>query len=235
MSTKLSGDEKDLELLKSLREGLASEAFLRDGRLIGERDLASKMDVSRARLRRALDQMEKDGDIFRRQGQGTFVLPPPLTHAPRVRSLAAAVTPHDVMEVRLEIEPALAALAAERATTKDLHQLESFCAATKSRPSAEAYERADDIFHYKIAKMAANPLFLSIFEEIRAVRREAVWTNVRAESYSPMVLAETSAQHDEICIAIASQNPHSAASAMQRHLVHVSNARLRPRWYDADQ
>lgn len=235
MTTKLSGDDKDLNLLKSLREGLASKVFLRDGRLIAERDLASKMDVSRARLRRALDQLEQDGDIFRRQGQGTFVLPPPLTHAPRVRSLAAAVTPHDVMEVRLEIEPALAALAAERATPKDLVQLERFCAATKTRTTAESYERADDIFHYKIAQMAANQLFLSVFEEIRAVRREAAWTKTRTESHSPKVLAVTSLQHDEICTAISSRDAHAAASAMHRHLIHVSNARLRPRWYDSER
>lgn len=235
MSTKLSTADKDKELLESLRAGLSSGEFLHEGRLIAERDLAERMAVSRARLRRAMDRMEQDGAIFRRQGQGTFVLPPPLTHAPRVRSLAATVSPHDVMEVRLEIEPALAAFAAKRATPEASRQLESFCAATKTPVSPEADERADDIFHYKIAQMASNPLFLSIFEEIRAVRREAIWTESSTKSHTAKVLAETSQQHDDICTAIINQDPHNAASAMHRHLVYVSNARLRQRWYDTDQ
>ncbi|MBQ1202520.1 MAG: FadR family transcriptional regulator [Loktanella sp.] len=230
METKPDIADEDDELVAALRAGLVSNALTRNGRMISERALAIKMDVSRARLRRALSQLEQDGDIFRRQGQGTFVLPPPLTHAPRVRSLAAAVTPRDVMEVRLEIEPALAAFAAERAPAESLRQLEGLCAATKKQPSADAFEIADDIFHYKIAQMAENPLFLSIYEEIRAVRRQAAWTKSGAHRKSVDLLDEAHDQHNDICTAIVRRDAQGAASAMHRHLLFVLNSRLRSKW-----
>jgi DNA-binding FadR family transcriptional regulator len=169
--------------------------------------------------------MERDGIIFRRQGQGTFVLPPPLPHAPRVRSLAASVSPSHVMEVRLQIEPALAALAAERATPEAIRQLQALCATTATFHSLDSFDRADDIFHYKIAQMADNPLFMSIFEEIRAVRRDAAWIARVQDSYPAHKVAETAAQHVAICTAIAGQVPQEAADAMLRHLTQVSQSR----------
>lgn len=223
----------DSSILKKLREGLASGAFLRDGRrLLAERNLAESLGITRAVLRRALDQLERDGAIFRRQGQGNFVLPPPPPHAPRLRSLAATVSPQHLMEVRLEIEPTLAALAAERSTPNDLRQLESFCKATQEHSSPDLYESADEIFHYKIAQMSANPLFISIYEQIRNIRRTAAWTETREKSYSEVTVAETAEQHEKILCAITQKNSALAATLMQSHLLFVSNARLRPRWYD---
>lgn len=223
-------DNKDAELVASLRSGLQSGAIIRNGRMLSERELAQNMSVSRARLRRALSQLEQDGIIFRRQGQGTFVLPPPLIHAPRVRSLAASVTPRDVMEVRLEIEPALAAFAAERASSESLGQFESLCAATGSQPSADAFEVADDVFHYKIAQMAENPLFLSLYEEIRAVRKQAIWAQGGAYRQSTLLLAEAYQQHLAILDAIVNRDASRAASAMQSHLLYVLNSRIRSKW-----
>jgi DNA-binding FadR family transcriptional regulator len=223
-------DYTDLEL--SLRNGLSSGDFLNDGRLIAERDLAKRLEISRARLRRVLDNLEQDGVIFRRQGQGTFLSPPPLPNQPRVQQLASTVTPREVMEVRLEVEPALAALTAERATASELKQLQSFAEATVAAGTTEAYERADDIFHYKIAQMAKNPLFLSIYEEIRAVRNQAAWAAHRASTYSRETIAELGEDHRGILEAIGANDVRGAASAMRRHLVHVSNTMLRERWYD---
>ncbi|AVX04920.1 putative HTH-type transcriptional regulator [Maritalea myrionectae] len=227
-----STQENYADIEQSLREGLISGVFLKDGRLIAERELAKRLDVSRTKLRRVLDLLEQDGVIFRRQGQGTFLLPPPLPNQPRVQQLASTVTPREVMEVRLEVEPALAALTAERATGDDLRQLQGFAEATTNARSTDQYERADDIFHYKIAQMAKNPLFLAIYEEIRAVRQQAGWTERRASTYSEETIAELGVEHNDILNAISANDPRAAALSMRKHLVHVSNTMLRDRWYD---
>lgn len=51
-----------------------------------ERELCDQFNVARETLRRALDDLARDGYLIRRQGAGTFVARPKLTQQFRVRS-----------------------------------------------------------------------------------------------------------------------------------------------------
>lgn len=55
---------------------IAAERLARGGRLPTERQLAETLGVSRPTLRQALELLEKDGLIERRQGSGTYVAEP---------------------------------------------------------------------------------------------------------------------------------------------------------------
>jgi len=55
---------------------IAAERLSRGGRLPTERQLAETLGVSRPTLRQALELLEKDGLIERRQGSGTYVAEP---------------------------------------------------------------------------------------------------------------------------------------------------------------
>src|ERR671926_1168235 len=109
-------------------------ALIREGRwepgdqIPPERELAERFRVSRTSVREALRALEMQGIIESRQGGGTFVrsadteaLVPPLAAAilRGQRELA------EVLEVRELIEPAIAALAAARATPEHTAELES--------------------------------------------------------------------------------------------------------------
>lgn len=56
-----------------LREEIESGAFSPDERLPSENDICRRFDVSRVTVRRALQTLEADGLIYRRQGLGSFV------------------------------------------------------------------------------------------------------------------------------------------------------------------
>ncbi|MGJ8546199.1 MAG: FadR/GntR family transcriptional regulator [Sulfitobacter sp.] len=217
------------ELAETLRGAIAQGEMLDNGRLPSERAMAERFGVSRARLRRALDLLQQNGTVFRRHGQGTFAAPPPATNVDSLRNLARQVTPRDVMEVRLEVEPALAALAAERADAQDIKRLTQLVKATLNVEGMQDYEAADDLFHYKIAEAARNPLFLTVYESIRSLRKEASWTHQRRESYSVETLALLGQQHQTLADAIARKDSIAAAEAMELHLVTVSKALLRER------
>lgn len=213
----------DTEIAARLRRDIAEGAPLKDGRLPPERELAQRHGISRARLRRVLDLLAADGTIFRRRGQGTFVLPPPATDAARLKPLARRVTPAEVIEVRLSLEPRLAALAATRATPQERAQFAQIAAATQSAEDQRSYDAADDIFHYKIAEMAHNALFLTMYEAIRSVRQEASWIRPRAETYSGAVFEMLAQQHQALATAIIEGDAPRAAEAMQTHLQSVSD------------
>ena len=221
----------DTELTAALRAGIDTGEFLKNGKLLPERALAEALSVTRARMRRILDFLEEDGTVFRRHGQGTFVSPPPAVGASPFRAVAAKVMPRDVMEVRLEIEPALAALAAQRATLKELKTLEQLTQATLDAADTQAYGVADDVFHYKIAEMAHNPLFLTVYDSIRAVRRQTEWMRQRETHYSPSTLIRLGEQHQQLFRNISARNSRVAAETMETHLLSVSNAMLRDRSY----
>lgn len=227
--------EGDAALAGRLREAIASGEFMKNGRLLPERELAALLGVTRARLRRALDLMEREGRVFRRRGQGTFAAPPPAPDLGRLRHLASKVMPNDVMEVRLEIEPALAALAARRATGEEIRLLQQLMKSSLRVSDMAAYETADDIFHFKIAEMAHNPLFLTVYEAIRDVRKQAAWTRRRRRTYSDKTIARLGTQHEELFTCIADHDPQGAAEVMEAHLLTVSRAMLRERSYDGPQ
>jgi GntR family transcriptional repressor for pyruvate dehydrogenase complex len=76
------------------------------GRLPTERELCEKLDVGRRTVRSALDALEAEGLIWRRQGKGTFIGNPPDPTAAIAAEIAGETDLMSVMEARIAIEPA---------------------------------------------------------------------------------------------------------------------------------
>ncbi|MEP2715713.1 GntR family transcriptional regulator [Pseudophaeobacter sp.] len=214
------------EFTERLRQEILEGGLPRGDRLPPEREMAQRFGISRARLRQALDRLEAEGTVFRRRGQGTFVQPPPATDAARLKSLSARVSLQEVMEVRFEIEPALAGLAAQRADTRAGEVLAQAAQATLEAADQQSYDLADDIFHYKIAEMAQNPLFLTVYEAIRTVRAQANWAEKRAQTYAPETTRLLAQQHQVLLAAILKGEAVAAKAAMKAHLTFVADALL---------
>jgi DNA-binding FadR family transcriptional regulator len=212
------------ELIETLRPLLQQAAEKDGGRLPPERSLAELLDVPRRRLRLALDELQHQGAVFRRHGQGTFVTPAPHPDKDRHRLLAGRVTLDQLMDVRLQLEPRLAQLAAIHADRDDLVQLEALMRRTRELRDPAEYDRADEVFHYRIAQLSRNPLFLEIYDLVRGMRREAGWRDRRAKTNVPKMIDELGAQHQTIFEAIASKDAEAAAHAVRRHMIFVASA-----------
>src|SRR5438132_10883587 len=115
------------EIVRQIK-GLISEGRLKSGdQLPAERDLAEKFLVRRTSVREALRALESVGLIEIRPGEGTFV---------REISVDALVEPlalvmlsqrealGELFEARRLIEPAIAELAATRATPEEIQEME---------------------------------------------------------------------------------------------------------------
>lgn len=201
-----------------------SEAARTGGRLPPERKLAEILAVPRRRLRLALDELQWNGAVFRRHGQGTFVTPPPHPEAGRHRLLAGRLTLDQLMDVRRQIEPRLAELAASRLTPEESAQLDHLLQKTRSSATAGEYDLADEVFHYRIAELAGNALFLEIYDLIRQLRRETGWRERRAETNVPDTIQMLGEQHQRIFDAIATSDPAAAGNAVREHLAFVASA-----------
>ncbi len=211
-------------LADKLKAGFAEGEFVKDGRVIAERALAEQLDVGRRALRKALDQLESEGLIWRRQGQGTFVGTPPTPRLRKLEGLATKTSPFEIMEVRQEIEPSMARFAALRASQGDIDAMRSMVEKAASATTQAEYEKWDAAFHQRLAESVKNTLFLAVFEAVNAVRREAAWARLRESSHSDTLIEELSAQHRDISNAIEQRDPKRAEDAMRRHLSEVEHA-----------
>lgn len=235
------------QTLSKLRQLIANGGIGADGRMPPERTLASEMGVGRRSLRRALDILEREGEITRHQGRGTFVqgkgsnghaangaarngngeahranahLNGALAAIPFDRILEFT-NPLEVIEVRLAIEPVVARLAALRASQADIRRLEGLVGATKDASDPLIYEKADEAFHRAVAEAARNALFLALFDVLSASRRDAAWRRLGENAHCFKRQSVHSASHQEIYEAIAARNSERAFECMQRHLSDV--------------
>lgn len=216
------GAPDDIVEVVAALDPILSGAHARGGRLPPERRMAEMLGVSRRRLRAALDFLQYRGRIFRRHGQGTFVAPPPRPGKDRSRLLAGRISFSELMDVRLQIEPRMAELAATRRTAEDLPLLATLTRRTRQTQSPREYDLADDVFHYRIAELAGNALLLDIHDLIRQLRGEVNWRARRAETHVPQVLRQLGEQHQRIYDAIAAGDGDGAGQAVRLHLRHVA-------------
>jgi DNA-binding FadR family transcriptional regulator len=231
--------DQNEQALTKVREFIERQNVALDGRIPPERTLASELGVGRRSVRRALDVLEQEGRIHRHQGRGTFVdirtgvagnLVAPSTVAaggprPALSAALEAVldytNPLEVIEVRLATEPVMARLAALRASQTEIKRLTTLAAKTRSASDAEAYERADSLFHRTIAEAARNTLFLAFFDTMRIAQRDASWRRLGENSHCYKRQSVYANFHESIAAAIAARNGQEAYLQMQRHLGDV--------------
>lgn len=206
--------------LVRLREMISSGEFGSEGRLPTERALTDSLGVSRRAVRRALEVLESEGLIWRRQGAGTFVGERPDDWSGHVEALVAGTDLMEIMEVRLRIEPQLAQLAAMRAKPSEVERMRSLAEKTGQSTDADSKELWDGSLHRQIAQSAGNKLFLSIFDVINRIRQDDAWQSIRERARRTGTNGRTSyEQHMAIVDAIAARDPGRAGEAMRTHLL----------------
>jgi DNA-binding FadR family transcriptional regulator len=184
-----------------------------------EAELGRELGASRSVVREAVKSLAGKGLLEPRARTGTRVLAPihwnlldldvlewRYAAMPRSRFL------RELFEIRHLIEPAGAALAAERATAAEVDALAQACAAMETRGGApEAAIDADLRFHRAILAASHNDLLL----QMGAVIGAGLATSFRISSRSYDVFVPL---HRETFEAIRDRRPADARSAMERLL-----------------
>ena len=189
-----------------------------DGRLPTERELADQFGCGRRTIRRALEVLEAEGLLWRRQGKGTFVGQPPRASKGLADDIVDEVDALAVMEARLGIEPQLAALCARRATADDVERLRLLAGRTYSAADSDSSELWDGAMHRLIARIADNPLLLAAFDLVDAVRSAEDWQHKRHMARTAETKALYHGHHQQIIDAINARDAEAARGAMTEHL-----------------
>ena len=213
-----------VDTVTGLRDFIKAGEYRPGDRLPSERDLIGRLAISRSALRKAFDVLEREGCIWRHVGKGTFIASTePQNGSGSLAELILQVTPITLMRARLSVEPAIAREAALNASESAVSHLSMIGQSTQDADNWDDYELFDDQFHRAIGLAADNPLLLSLFDHLNAVRRGVAWKTVVRSSARPASDHTSFAEHDKILSAIEARDPTAAHAAMRTHLVSVSN------------
>ena len=214
--------------LEKLRDVLHQGEFGNDGKLPTERTLSDKLGISRRAVRRALEVLEAEGLIWRKQGSGTYLGQKPSDWGNHVDNIVAGTDFMEIMEVRLRIEPQIAQLAAMRAKASDIERMRELARKITESDDADAKELWDGALHRQIALAAGNQLFLSIFDVVNRVRQDDAWQTIRERARSiGGTMAHSNAQHAALIEAIAARDPARAGECMRMHLLMLQERLIR--------
>jgi len=213
--------------LERLRAIVVSPGATPGQKLPTERDLAAQLGLGRREIRRALEVLEAEGLIWRRQGAGTFTGPP--QDVPPVQSDTISPSPAgllNLIEARLALEPSLARLAAQRASPDALRRIATCIDRIGSAEDVDSADLWDSTLHREIAQAAANPLLLSLFDRLNAWRHDKGLLRLRTSLNNRHRLSAGYAQteHRRILAAMEAGDGAAAAQAMRDHLTDLYTA-----------
>lgn len=199
------------------------EHAIREGRLApgqtlpSERDLANTFSVSRPIIREALRILEIKGFVSIQQGCGTLIKDPEMDilNLPVSEWLEKNMQSlNEFYEARLVIEPDCAALASQRATDKQLHNLQENLEQSeriaRSGKNLAALVGLDIDFHSEIARMSANSLLVKLSNTLIVPETDVRKIVLRLPSQISIALEG----HKSIYEAIEAGDPQAARQAM---------------------
>jgi GntR family transcriptional repressor for pyruvate dehydrogenase complex len=204
-------------------------------RLPTEMDLAHELEVSRGVVRELLRRLEDRGVISIQHGRGARVQPisswnvldAEVLHALMPTRASITLLTH-YLECRRILETEAAALAAMRASSKDLTDMaDSFARMTECAEATSAgldddseasFHEADIAFHGAIFRASGNQVLPQVVEPIQ---RAMGTLRPQLALHPEHRIRKTLPEHKAILAAIADHDPDRARKAMSDHLATV--------------
>jgi GntR family transcriptional regulator, uxu operon transcriptional repressor len=201
-------------------EALLTEDGIESGeRMPTERQLAERLDLSRAAVRRVLDELESEGRIIRHVGRGTFLVGVPEPDNDHV-------SPMDVMIVRRLVEPAVARLVVAAASSEDIAEIGRCVERSIAAGTFEEFEHWDGALHRAMVGATHSPLLGRIYAVIDQARRDPLWGTLKLTAYNADTRASYDADHRRILDAVSSRDADAAERAALQHVENVTRRLL---------
>jgi DNA-binding FadR family transcriptional regulator len=210
-----------MQIYNQILSEIQSGAFKIGDKLPAERELCEMFGVSRAPIRQALSALELNGIIYSRQGEGVYVKSNQLATDP---SVFKSITPEDIVEARMNIEPLIVKFAAQRATDEDIEELRSTIKQMEDETRAGVYvPETDEKLHFGIAKASHNDLFINIMTAIiNAMKQQEMWKFLRDRTVTrPDYRDVNFSEHQLIIKAIEERNEKEAVKIMTNHMQNL--------------
>jgi DNA-binding FadR family transcriptional regulator len=214
-----------VQVAERLLDAIARGDYPVGSRLPGDREIAAMAQVSRPTAREAILALELVGAVEVRHGAGVYVIDPRLRSA---ESAAVAIgMPQELVEARVSVEPTVARLCAQRATTDDIARLRALIddGETVIRDGGP-YSRLSQLglrFHAQLGQCCGNRVLADIVGHFVQVEDHPLWVLANELALrNPEAQQEQVNEHRAILEAIEAGAADEAAREMSVHLQRLS-------------
>lgn len=198
-------------------EGLIIDNQLNPGdKLANEIELVSQLGVGRGTIREAMKILESRNVVEIRRGKGTYICdnlgmvgdPLGFRFAHDKKKLA-----EDLSDLRCILEPEIAAVSAEKATERDIEELQNICTdVSKMIKRGEDYSQRDIEFHVKIATITGNLVIPQLIPLI--TQGISLYVNLTNHNMA----GSAAITHQKVVDAIKRHDSEGAYAAMLEHM-----------------
>ena len=198
---------------------------LTEGQMLASQDnLAKEMGVSRASLREALNHLRLMGLIETKHGSGSVVRRK--TPVAFINSLSSLLimdqaSAAELLDARLYIESAVAAVAAKNASEEDLKGMKRLVKGMERDfkvGDVESFTSRDVQFHMLIAQSTKNRVLVKVVEIIRDILRQFI---KKFFATVPASVSDAIEYHRRIYEAIRDGDAEGAQRHMEAHIMSV--------------
>lgn len=203
-------------IVEQIRKKLINGSLQPGEVLPSEENLSKIFGVSRSSLREALQILEIQGIVDRKKRSGTVIRKLSILEMANIylpRSDEESLL--DLMETREILEVAIVELVSERASPKDIQELENLLGWMENNPEEAA--EADVAFHLALARMSRNEVMFNIVKSLKGTMDRLQERTI----YLPGRLEQALVEHRKIIESINSKDPELAKIYMKRHLRKV--------------
>lgn len=201
-------------IYRQIFEGIKNGRYAPGDRLPTERRLMVEFNAARNTVRKAITRLVEDGLIERQMGSGTYVA---VTRPPRLAD-RPPVSPLDVLEARMAVEPGFADLLVARATEADFARMQAELQRLETARDQQTFREAGYAFHLEIARATRNPLLVRIFELIIEARAQAGWDKLRHLNDSRDAQAAQIESNRRVLAALRERDTAAARHLIRTHL-----------------
>ena len=212
-----------MQIYTQILSEIQSGSFKKGDKLPAERELCEQFGVSRVPIRQALSALELNGIIYSRQGEGVYVKRSKTDHSESA-IFFQSVSPEDIVEVRMNIEPLIVKLAAQRATDEDIVELRLTIKEMEKETIAGVYvPETDHKLHFGIAKASHNDLYINIMAAIsNAMKQQEMWKFIRDRTVTRPDYRDVNFKEQQLLIkAIEDRNEEKAVEIMTNHMQNL--------------
>jgi GntR family transcriptional regulator, transcriptional repressor for pyruvate dehydrogenase complex len=210
------------QMAERVRQAIIDGDIKTGDRLPNERDLAKQYGVSRTVIREAIKTLRQEGLVEVQPGLGTFVVDATGERLKQtfdlMMSFGRDTMLADIVEIREMLEPHIAAVAAERATSDDIEHMDKAITLMEEHIEViEKYTEEDHSFHLALARATQNAvlprLIASIVDLLQELRKRIAQVDGARE--------RGQMHHRAIVDAVRNKDPQAARAAMEAHLAQV--------------
>jgi GntR family transcriptional repressor for pyruvate dehydrogenase complex len=234
MFERLHTQKNYMQIARQIRNMIREGKLNVGDRLPAERDLVQQFGASRASIREALSALEMLGLIECRGGQGNYIKADGrdgTVDGEMLRTLLQDHDPYEIFEARLEVEPRLAALAAERATDDERRKLSAqieklralgsrILSGVDREAAVEEYMEEDRKFHLEVGRCSHNSVLFTVFSGVNLMMKETHWRGMKAKGLADENNVRAYAtEHEAILGAILARDGEKASREAHQHLV----------------